>query len=317
MVERYPVGDRDEWLRRRRFAVNASEVGALFGIHPYQSALSLYLEKTGERQVTLADNAVLRRGRIFETAVAEAVRMERPDWRIEKATDYLFEPLTSAEENPLAPLVGIGATPDFLVNCPKRGRGVLQTKVVDPQIYERDWTAQMPPMWIVLQTSQEMMLEGVQWAAIAALVVNPWRWPVHIYEFDAHAPTQAKVRQAITDFWANSIAKRKPPQMDYARDADIIKDLYPEDNGEILDLTGDNYMTDLCHRYEEAEAKVAAAKADEKALEIIKNEIREKLGDALGARLPGWIINNPTIIRKGYVVKETSYRRLTIKHEAE
>jgi predicted phage-related endonuclease len=46
-VERREILDRQEWLNWRKPFITASQVPALFGAHPYLSALKLYLEKSG------------------------------------------------------------------------------------------------------------------------------------------------------------------------------------------------------------------------------------------------------------------------------
>lgn len=315
MVERFLVTDRATWLERRRRAVNASEVGALFGRHAYQTELGLYVDKSGRVPPKKFDNAVLRRGRLLEGSVAEAVREERPDWQITKANQYLFRSLRNNVFDGQSTPVGIGATPDFIVECPKRGRGVLQAKTALPSVFEADWSPTVPPLWIILQVQQEMLLEGVSWGAIAVLVVDPWSWPIHIYELKAHAGTHEILLSHVTRFWEH-LDKGEEPAPDYARDSETLKSLYPRDNGEILDLSGDNYMNELIGNYESAKAALKARAADEKALKTIETEIKAKIGNALGARGSDWEAHMPTIERKGYVVEGTSYRMLKVKRIA-
>jgi putative phage-type endonuclease len=60
---------REEWLEVRRPYVGASEVGALFGEHPFVTAAELAIAKlfgTDDR----GDNPAMRRGRFLEEAVA-------------------------------------------------------------------------------------------------------------------------------------------------------------------------------------------------------------------------------------------------------
>lgn len=315
MVERFLVSDRATWLERRRRAVNASEVGALFDCHTYQTRLGLYADKSGKLPPKHIDNAVLRRGRLLEGSVAEAVREERPDWEIAKASQYLFDPLGTVVIGGQSVAVGIGATPDFIVNCPRRGRGVLQAKTALPSVFESDWADNTPPMWITLQVQQEMMLEGVSWGALAVLVVDPWSWPIHIYELEAHAGAQTILRQRVGDFW-RSVDRGEEPPADYAKDSDLIKSIYPRDNGEILDLSADNYMSDLVGQWEVLKVIIKGTVPLEKELKAVETEIKAKIGAALGARGNGWELKCPTIERKGYTVDETSYRTLKIKRTA-
>lgn len=300
-IEQHRVTDRALWLERRKQAVNASEIGALFGCHPYKTQFGLYAEKTGIASGGMPDNAVLRRGRLLESAAAEAVRELRPNWVIEKALDYLY-----------CPERRMGATPDFFVRCPQRGLGVLQTKVVSRDIFERDWTPELPPAWINLQVQQEMLLAGVTWGAIGALIVDPWKWPCWVYEQDAHRILHSAMEARVSQFW-ESIASGEAPAMDYGRDGDVLKIVAPQDNGEILDLRSDNRIPEVLARREALKALIAGTKPHLEELEALETEIKAKLGQALGARLPGWEVKCPTVIRKAYIVKETTYRKLSVK----
>ncbi len=297
------VTSRVEWLVQRKGAVTASEIGALFSCHPYKTALGLYNDKANIIFSDIPDNAAMRRGRLLESAAAEATREQRPEWTIEKANEYY----QNADK-------GIGATPDFYITCPKRGRGVLQTKVVLPSIFEEQWTLENPPLWIMLQVQTEMLLAGVTWGAITAFVVDTWRWPCHVYELDAHVPTQTVLTQRVQKFWADLKIGRAPIP-DYARDLELFKTLHPKDNGEMLDLTRDNRLPELIAQRESLKEKIKAQKPDLVALEAIETEIKAKIGDALGAHFAGGKVLYPTIARKGYSVAESTYRKLSVMLE--
>src|SRR4030095_11106389 len=103
MIERHPITSREEWLRHRQQDVTASVVGALFGVHPYQTPAGLWAEKTGV-ELPRRDTAEVRRGGLLEGAIAEAGREERPRWTIHPPREYLRNPD-----------IRLGATPDFAV----------------------------------------------------------------------------------------------------------------------------------------------------------------------------------------------------------
>src|SRR5512146_346599 len=93
MIERIPITSRDQWLGLRKKDVTASAEPAIHGLHPYVSALRLYIEKQGLVELPdKPDGGPLRRGRILESAVAAAVAEQKPDWRIEKANEYFRDP---------------------------------------------------------------------------------------------------------------------------------------------------------------------------------------------------------------------------------
>ena len=115
-----PIDDMGAWLDQRRGHVTASRVGALFDAHPYLSREQLAAELGGRS--TKGDTPALRRGRVLEAAVIEALREEHPDWRIVRARDYHW-----IEEYRL------GATPDAYLD----EDGLIECKTVRPEIWDK------------------------------------------------------------------------------------------------------------------------------------------------------------------------------------
>jgi hypothetical protein len=302
MIERWTITDRDEWLARRKPNINGSEIGALFGCNPYQTAFSLHVAKAGLAELSPPDSDVLQRGLILEPAGAAAAQQDHPEWKIEKATDYVWSPRWR-----------LGCTPDYIIHCPQKGRGVLQVKTSDRRKFDEEWQ-DGPPSWIVLQTLQEMMLEEVSHGAIVVLILEfPFKVRWQVYPFERHPAAENRLKARAELFWADVHAGRQPSP-DYGRDDEVIKALFPRDNGVTIDLTGDNRMPALLDEFEKLTAMGAHA---EKQLKAVKAEIAAKLGDAAAATLPGWQVTNKTTTRKGYEVKATSYRTLRVKRDAQ
>ena len=294
-IDRLPITTREEWLTWRKSDVTASVVAALFDLHPYQTPLGLYLEKSGF-DMPQPDNAVLRRGRLLEGAVAQAVAEEKPDWLITKASDYLRD--TEAR---------LGCTTDFLIAGDPRGKIVLQAKTVAPMIYRRDWTDDSPPFYIVLQTAQEAMLEDAALGVIAALEVDPWRLDLHLYEVPRHDGTERKIREAAAKFWDDVAAKREP-KADFARDGELITMLYRSvqqaNPSNVIDLRQDNRIYELLEELERVKAEIKIA---EEAEEKCKTEIKAKLAGASAAILTGWRLTHKIQHKRGHYVNPTSF----------
>jgi predicted phage-related endonuclease len=108
MIERRPIISRTEWLEWRKPFVTASQVPALFGAHPYLTALKLYMEKSGV-EFPEQDDPVMRRGRLLEPAVGLAVAEERPEWTIRPAKEFFCDNDRR-----------IAATPDFFIEGEER-----------------------------------------------------------------------------------------------------------------------------------------------------------------------------------------------------
>jgi predicted phage-related endonuclease len=302
MIKRRTIIDRAEWLEWRRPFVTASQVPALFGCHPYLTALKLYLEKSGV-EFPNVDSKVMRRGRLFESAVAAAVMDQRPDWSVVRSIEFLSD---SAHR--------IGATPDFTVDGP-RGLGVLQAKTVAPDQFERAWNGgKEVPFWITLQCLTEMLLTESQWGAVAALTIDPYNPTCAIFELERHPAAEQRIITAVASFWAD-VAAGTPPDPDYVRDAELIKILAPRESAadKIADFSGNNEIPGLL---EERELLKARIKTDELRCTAIEALIKFTMADAAVAiGLPDWRITFKTGTVQGYTVPTREQRTLRIKRK--
>ena len=127
MIEQRQITDRDEWLRWREEDVTASVAGALLGLHPYCTALQLYMAKTGLVSLDNGDSGPMRRGRLIEPVAMQIVKEEHPEWRVEAPAVYLRDP-----EHKL------GCTPDLYAST-SLSRGVIEIKSVEPSAFRRTW----------------------------------------------------------------------------------------------------------------------------------------------------------------------------------
>jgi predicted phage-related endonuclease len=300
MIERRPIVDREEWLRWRRDDVTASNVGALFGVHPYTTALRLYVEKRGT-EFRDDDNKVLRRGRWLEPAVAKAVAELRPEWLLIESNVYLRDPK-----------IKLGCTPDFFINGDERGPGVLQCKTVAPSVYHRDWLDGTEiPLWITLQALTEMMLAGASFGAVAVLLVDPHNMDCVILDVPRHANSERKIVEAVKNFW-QQVANGIEPEPDFGRDAAVIKALTPyEQPGKQIDLSGHNELPLLLAQRAEAMETIKVCEEHKTAVET---QIKYLMHDAeIVDGLRDWRITYKTQTRTGYTVPTKDVRVLLIK----
>lgn len=293
-----------QWLELRRNDITASVVGALFGLHPYQTPAGLWAEKTGV-EMPRRDTADMRRGRLLESAVAQAVKEKHPRWSIIKAREYLR-----------APAFRLGATPDYYVVDEQRGIdrvGVMQAKTVNQWEFDRHWE-DGPPMWIRLQILTEMMLHGSNWGYVACLIVDGYSFDLKLYEQRRHPGAEQRIIDAVGAFWANVEAGREP-QIDYERDGALIAQLHrsPRRSSE-KDFSGDNALPELLDRHLSLVEWIKAAKTE---LEAVDNEIKHKLGDAEYGLVPGFKLSWKLQHQSGYSVAARDQRVLRIAAIAE
>ena len=71
MYEKIPIAGigREAWLGPRKTGIGGSDAGAICGLNPYASPMSVHLDKTRD-DVTDEDNEAMRQGRDLEDYVA-------------------------------------------------------------------------------------------------------------------------------------------------------------------------------------------------------------------------------------------------------
>lgn len=291
-----PVGTRDEWLERRRQDITASDVAAVFGLHPYKTPLQLWADKTGVG-VDVVENAAMRRGRWLEDAVIAACRDHHPDWDIVKPGTYVR-----------APAYRLGCTPDAIAN----GNIVVQCKTVADRTF-KSWDDGAPTHY-QLQALTEALLLGAERAVLAVLVTSAYGAEYKEYDIARHPAAEAKILEAVPAFW-RQIETGEQPKAEYGADADLLAKLHAPDAAlPPLDLTGDNYAGALL---EERDRLTRERGVIETRLDEIKGELLEKLGGHTMATLPGWKITNKLQTRKETVIKASTFPVLRISRIAE
>lgn len=296
-IEIRPITDRATWLDWRRQNVNASEIAACFGLHPYLTLAQLVALKRGLDVGPNPDNALLRRGNALEDDAADEVRKQRPSWNITKCNNYYVDHKHRT-----------GSTPDFIAIDPARdGFAVVQIKIVAEPVYRRDYQHGTPPYHVILQTAAEMLVTDAAWGAIAALEIGDYSFNLHLFPIERHRDAEARLIAAVTEFWRAFDADEQPI-IDYERDGKLIALLYPaEVPGKIADLSGDNSIVQLL---ETREVLRETAADISKRLEATETEIKSKLRDAEAAIVPGWRLSFKVQRRKSYEVAATSFRVL-------
>ena len=153
------------------------------------------------------------------------------------------------------------------------------------------------------------MLAGASWAAIAALVNNPYDPKLYVFPIDRHAAAEQMIRDRVAAFWRDYMDPNVCPPIDPERDAELIKKLYPKDDGTEIDLADDNRMPELVA---ERTTKKAALKILNQQVSAIETEIKTKLGSHSYGRMKDGRITYKLQDYDGYTVAPRSSRVLRI-----
>ncbi len=251
--------------QRHKF-VGASEVGALFGVHPQISKFRLHHQK--RQTLPMEDISDFDRvfwGTYLEPSIAQGAAA-RLDLKIRKVKRYIEHPSIG----------GYGASLDYEIVTHKLGPGIMEIKCVDRLIW-RDWPDDQPPMHMMLQLQAQLDCSNRKWGMIVALVGGN---ELHTYRFEAHAGAQARIRAEVTDFWAD-VAQENEPEPDYTADAAAIAAIYNEHDGDHLDMSDDERFFALCSVH--YTSRRASKEFDDQKL-AAKSEMLTMIGDASRVR---------------------------------
>lgn len=288
-----PVTDRESWLQLRKQDVTASDVAAVFGLHPYRTPLQLWADKTSIGHDT-PDNAAMRRGRWLEDAVIAAFKDHHPE-----CTDVVKPGIYVR-----APVYRLGCTPDAICDG---GRTVIQCKTVAAGVF-KSWD-DGPPAHYQLQALTEALLLKADHAILAVLVTSAYGAEYREYDIPRHPAAEAKILAGVPEFW-KQISDGQTPKADYGPDTELLARIHaPNDALPPLDLSTDNYAGAIL---EERERLMREKGEIEERLDAIKGELLEKLAGHTLATLPGWKITNRVQTRKETVLKATSFPVLRV-----
>jgi predicted phage-related endonuclease len=308
-IEILQPASRKEWLALRGETIGASEIAALVGAHPWESAFSLWAKKSG-KTAPIDETAAMRRGRHMESVALDMLREERPEWIVNANPMPGGKYFRDLER-------GIAATPDAFVARPGKPNGVAQVKSVQSLVFNKKWKNDdgevEPPLYVVIQAIQEAALTGAEWACVVALVVD-FGIDLHVIEVPIHAGITSRVAAEAAKFW-EMIKRGEQPSPDYAKDGALIAALYSDSDDDLaIDLSGNNRIIDILAEREALKAREKDGNEAEKARKVLDAEIIHALGNASVGRLAdGRIITAKTTRRAGYEVKPSSFRTIRIK----
>lgn len=296
---------REQWLKERRKGIGGSDAAAIAGLSRYRSPIQVYMDKLGLIEPP-EENEAMYWGRKLEDIVAEEFSI-RTGLKVRRRNAILQHP-----EYPF-----MLANVDRLIVGKNEG---LECKTTSA--YRADeWKDDEIPWEYAIQCHHYMAVTGYKAWWIAALIGGNQFIYKRIERDESIINNLIKIE---SDFWHNHVLKQIPPDPDGSdASTEILKQLYPESNGETIELPPD--VESLIEQYE-------LAKEEEKAAAERKREAENKIKAIMGEyeqaywkdRKITWKTmttyrfdtkrfqkEHPDLYQK--YVNETSYRRFKVK----
>ena len=254
MVKEIGYGNKEEWLSIRKGYIGGSDAGAVVGLNPYKSAYGLWAEKTGKIP-EFEGNTITRVGSFLEEFVADLFT-EETGIKVRRKNRILVN-----DEYPWA-----CADVDRLIVGEK---ALLEIKTTNsPVAMKKFRKGEYPEQWYC-QMTHYLAVTGLEKAYLAVLIECR---DFKIFELERDEDEIAALMNAEKEFW-NLVKTDTPPTADgTASTSETLVALYPESNGETVDLFG--YENDL--------AQYISLTAQIKALEAHKDEMANKVKAFLG-----------------------------------
>lgn len=223
--------DRKEWLQLRKTGIGGSDAGAICGMNPYSSPMTVFQNKTCE-VLEEQDNEAVRQGHDLEDYVAQWF-MEATGLKVRRS-NYMYR----SEEYPF-----MIADVDRLVVGEDAG---LECKTASA--YNADkWKDGEIPLHYIMQCYHYMAVTGKRTWYIAAVILGR-EFTYRKLEWDDELIRQ--MIEAEQDFWENHVMKKVMPAPDGSKACDAVLEQYfhMAQKAGTIELTG--FDEKLCRREE-------------------------------------------------------------------
>jgi putative phage-type endonuclease len=231
-----------EWhnLRNEDAAVGGSDIGAIAGLSPWESAITKWAKKTGKISDELEPNMSMRLGNKLETPILEIFAEEHPDYEIFTTGTWAHKDFNWQRANP-----------DALYRKPDGTWGIIEVK------FSRDYWSEVPQHYRA-QVLWYMNVFAIQEAVLVALAGSSYQeFEVEWDSFEATSLIAAAYR------FRESVLKVEMPDWDGSNSTfETIRAMNPkiEDGEEHLDELGVNYFNALTD-FEQTEKRLTELKS--------------------------------------------------------
>ena len=232
----------EEWhnLRNEDAAVGGSDIGAIAGLSPFESAITKWAKKTGKISDDVEPNMSMRLGNKLETPILEIFAEEHPDYEIFTTGTWAHKEFSWQRANP-----------DAVYRKPDGTWGIIEVK------FSRDYWSEVPQHYRA-QVLWYMNVFAIQEAVLVALAGSSYQeFDVEWDSFEATSLIAAAYR------FRESVLKEEMPDWDGSNSTfETIRAMNPkiEDGEEHLDELGVNYFNALTD-FEQTEKRLTELKS--------------------------------------------------------
>lgn len=263
--------DRAEWLAVRKQGLGGSDAAAAVGLNPYQSALELWMMKTGRDGLLPSPNpddihSPLYWGTLLEPKVAEAYA---------KVSGNKVRRVNAVLQHPDADKAWMLANLDYSVV------GNSEVQILECKTAGRNgarlWDDGVPE-YIQCQVQHQLAVTGKRAADVAVLICGQ---ELQIHRIERDEAVIDRLIHLERAFWQR-VLNDIPPKADGSDSADqALRTLYPQDNGETLDLRWDTDLND--HFQELLELRDRLTELSNREA-LLKQNIQQRMGESTQAR---------------------------------
>jgi predicted phage-related endonuclease len=216
-------------------------------------------------------------GRRVQDAIAAGIAADQ-GWKCRPMPEYIR--LMDAR---------MGASFDYEVECPVRGKGILEIKNVDFLVFRDKWTdddqGMEAPPHIEIQLQHQLHLAELEWGAIGVLIGgNDARCLVR----DRDQEVGASIESSVRAFW-KSIAEGVEPPPVFPEDAEFVAKLHGyAEPGKLFDARGRADIAALLSEYKIAAEQEKLSGEDKK---VARAKVLQIIGDAEKVMADGYNVS--------------------------
>lgn len=250
-----PYGSHEEWLKIRKGYIGGSDAGAIIGLNPYNSAFSVWAEKTGSVP-EFEGNIRTRVGTYLEDLVAKLF-MEETGKQVQRMNFTLVNA-------------------DYPWACANIDRevigedAVLEIKTTTSfGAIKKFRSGEYPEQWYG-QMVHYLAVTGAKKAYLAALENNR---ELRVFELDRDEEEIKALMDAEREFWNTYVLPKKTPPVDgHSATSEAIKKIFSEEAGDSIDLSG---FLDVFQQRKAVNEQIKNLKAE---LDGLDNRVKVAMG---------------------------------------